>query len=548
VRFASDHIERSELLHEARLLYGLSPHKGLPLLRDDFFGHDGSYYAVLDWVEGQNLQQLLAREGRPGLDPRKALRALRDVAAALEHLHGHAPPVVHRDIKPANIVLGEEGLAVLVDFGVSSRGADGASGSTRGFAAPELVRSDQVTPAADVFSLAATAFALLTGAPPHVTGADAAIPGGRRGRRRAMSVLRRALSYDPARRPTSASALVVGLQRALDPRSVPPRAGRVRAIAVAASLVMATSIGVAVARSGNLVESQIVVRAEQLTAVVDQPVQLTGRLSVPRQRGPWNVEVRGLLAGGERVPSSTVTTTADGVFSHVVRPPRMGTVVFEVSWRGDRRSRPSRGSTPAIAVAGLPSRVSLSQRGTISSYGSPASLVVTKRPGRAGDVVKISLGGRALATGAIDGNGTFRFSTKVRAKSTFVATFAGTDRESPASSAALVVRAVHRVTLTLTGFRSRSGNELIFGPNDDLKVAIRIAPKVTVGCVNHRIEQLVGGTWKPDFVGSCTAARGLRGFTLGNGANVGVPHRIRVEYEQAKNDVDVSPWTYFRVP
>ena len=58
------------------------------------------------------------------------------VAAALEHLHDHEPPIMHRDVKPANVIVTSRGHAVLVDFGIAGT-ADGPHG-TQGFLAPEV--------------------------------------------------------------------------------------------------------------------------------------------------------------------------------------------------------------------------------------------------------------------------------------------------------------------------------------------------------------------------------------------------------------------------
>ena len=81
---------------------------------------DERYVIAMDWIEGRDLQALLDREGRPGLDPALAIGYLEQAAEALEHLHHHDPPVVHGDVKPANLILTSSGRIVLVDFGLSS--------------------------------------------------------------------------------------------------------------------------------------------------------------------------------------------------------------------------------------------------------------------------------------------------------------------------------------------------------------------------------------------------------------------------------------------
>jgi len=204
--------DRAIALAEARMLLGLTPHRLLPLVREDFFAGD-DYCLVMDWVEGRNLAQVLTARGGPGLPLDEVLGYLEQVAEALDHLHGHDPPVVHGDVKPANVVVTDRGRVVLVDFGVSRSGASTLTGyGTPGYSAPEVASGAPPSPAVDVFGLAATAFALLTGAPPG--------PGSRPRWRQLMGdrahqvelALRRGLAYDPARRPTSATELVAALR------------------------------------------------------------------------------------------------------------------------------------------------------------------------------------------------------------------------------------------------------------------------------------------------------------------------------------------------
>jgi tRNA A-37 threonylcarbamoyl transferase component Bud32 len=212
VRPVADEASRTFLLSEARVLLSLSPHPGLPLVREDFFDDD-RYFIAMDWIEGTNLEALLAGEGRPGLDPALVVGYLEQAAEALEHLHTHDPPVVHGDVKPANLILTSSGRIVLVDFGLSTTpGDDLRRSGTAGFVAPEVAAGARPTAAADVYSLAATAFALLVGGPPsgHAPSWGAIEPE----RIRALErILRRNLATDPTRRDASASAFAARLTR-----------------------------------------------------------------------------------------------------------------------------------------------------------------------------------------------------------------------------------------------------------------------------------------------------------------------------------------------
>lgn len=186
-------------LAEARALYACRPHAALPLLRDDFTDGD-RMVLVMDWIEGAP-----PSIGAP-LD--RLCDMLDDVASALDHLHAHTPPLIHGDVKPANILMTAAGSAVLVDLGLVG---SGVAAGTPGFMAPEAARGE-VAPAMDIFSLAATVYALLTGAPPrpgappHFTGLTDAE------RTRVEAGLGSALALDPQARPASAAALVAALR------------------------------------------------------------------------------------------------------------------------------------------------------------------------------------------------------------------------------------------------------------------------------------------------------------------------------------------------
>jgi WD40 repeat protein/tRNA A-37 threonylcarbamoyl transferase component Bud32 len=202
---------RDELLREARVLLSLDPHLGLPLVRDDFF-HEDNYVMVMDWIEGTDLDELLSEQGTPGLAPSTVLRSLAQVAEALTYLHAHDPSVVHGDVKPANMILTAGGRMVLVDFGLASTGDPTAHAGTPGFVAPEVAAGGRPTRASDIYSLAVTAYALLTGSTPD--GGAPAWPRGIDANRRRIfeRAVRLGTATDPARRPSSAGELLEHLR------------------------------------------------------------------------------------------------------------------------------------------------------------------------------------------------------------------------------------------------------------------------------------------------------------------------------------------------
>ena len=189
-------------------MLSLPGHEGLAHARDDFFDGD-RHVLVLDWVDGIDLAQVLGSRGSPGLPASSVVRWLAQAAEAITVLHAH--DVVHGDIKPANLVLDGRGRVVVVDLGSSSVPGHVGRGGTPGFRAPELSDGAVPTRANDVYGLAATAFALLTGAAPagvlpswhDIAPGQAAV---------LEAALRAGLTVDPARRPATPGEFVERLR------------------------------------------------------------------------------------------------------------------------------------------------------------------------------------------------------------------------------------------------------------------------------------------------------------------------------------------------
>ena len=134
---------------------------------------DGLRYIALEYVEGRNLREYLARKGSPELP--LALSILRQVAAALQR--ASEAGLVHRDIKPENIMITRKAEVKVADFGLSryAAGAVGEplnltqSGMTLGtplYMSPEQVQGHAVDHRSDLYSFGVTAYHLLAGQPP----------------------------------------------------------------------------------------------------------------------------------------------------------------------------------------------------------------------------------------------------------------------------------------------------------------------------------------------------------------------------------------------
>jgi tRNA A-37 threonylcarbamoyl transferase component Bud32 len=132
---------------------------------------DGQAYFCMEYVDGPSLSQWLGKYGPP--PPRDAAKLVAAVARAVHHAHTEG--ILHRDLKPANVLLTGSILSPKVtDFGLAKRidrteslTRTGAVVGTPGYMSPEQASSrKELTPAADVYSLGAILYELLTGRPP----------------------------------------------------------------------------------------------------------------------------------------------------------------------------------------------------------------------------------------------------------------------------------------------------------------------------------------------------------------------------------------------
>ncbi len=155
---------------EFALLQGLH-HDNLPVYYE-VFEENGNGYLVMEYIEGQNLDDILQRRGRQPLTESQVLGYAVQICDVLSFLHNQSPPLLHRDIKPANIRLTPDALIKLVDFGLIKQGTD-TTGLSRKALSPAYAPLEQwggsnqrTTPQTDIYSLGATLYHLFTGVSP----------------------------------------------------------------------------------------------------------------------------------------------------------------------------------------------------------------------------------------------------------------------------------------------------------------------------------------------------------------------------------------------
>jgi len=154
---------------EATILANLN-HPNLPRVIDHFTVAGQGQYLVMDYVEGEDLQQMLDRRGP--LPEAEVLPWIASICDALSYLHNQPQPIIHRDVKPANIKITPDGQPMLVDFGIAKfydpaqQTTLGARAITPGYSPPEQYGQGRTDTRSDIYSLGATLYALLTGKEP----------------------------------------------------------------------------------------------------------------------------------------------------------------------------------------------------------------------------------------------------------------------------------------------------------------------------------------------------------------------------------------------
>jgi serine/threonine protein kinase len=269
-QFGTDEGVRTRFLREARLASRLSHPNIVQVFDANAAGE--RLFIVMEHVPGSTLDEC----GK--LPHSEAVGLVLQACAGLQHAHDAG--LVHRDVKPANLLLREDGVLKITDFGIA-RAADstqltkqGTVLGTAAYLAPEQAAGESVGPAADIYSAGAVLYQLLTGRAPYDFASLAELGELQRGGvitpprdletsipRELEAVVMRALARDPDFRPPSAAEFAQELAGATEQEAQTEalRAGRYRstsrrrrwiALAVAAALAVVAAV-VAIVRSGD---------------------------------------------------------------------------------------------------------------------------------------------------------------------------------------------------------------------------------------------------------------------------------------------------------
>jgi serine/threonine-protein kinase len=133
---------------------------------------EGYFYFIQEFIDGTTVYDVLKDAGRP-IPEQRALEIVIQIAEALAHAHSRG--FIHRDVKPKNIMLTKEGVAKLADMGLARHTSDATSAleeAGKAFGTPYYIAPEQVMGApdidfrADIYSLGATFYEMLSGRPP----------------------------------------------------------------------------------------------------------------------------------------------------------------------------------------------------------------------------------------------------------------------------------------------------------------------------------------------------------------------------------------------
>ncbi|WP_437320981.1 serine/threonine-protein kinase [Sorangium sp. So ce385] len=320
-QFARDPEFSSMLLDEARLAVRIRHPNVVTTL--DSVQADDELFVVMEYIAGESLSSLLREAGRQGQKvPQPVGSAI--VAGALAGLHaaheatdedGAPLQIVHRDVSPQNILVGEDGIARVLDFGIARaavRSQVSRVGQLKGklsYMAPEQLRGAPVNRRADIYAASVVLWEVLTGRRLFTGECDAEIygrilegvvqpPSAYGDVPKALDeVVLRGLEKDPERRYATALEMAAALEEALSPAS--PRAVGAWVEATAGTLLEARA------------KSLAAIETSQRSAVSTQRSAAPAPSSPAAVQGALlrEIDTRPALPAGQRARAARVSVT-----------------------------------------------------------------------------------------------------------------------------------------------------------------------------------------------------------------------------------------------
>lgn len=304
-RGAPDSPAAQHLRREATLAAQMD-HPGVVAVHDIVRSPDSLAF-VMAWVPGETLAAHLGKRGAPtGAVDVALIRHVEVACAAVAHAHSQG--IVHRDLSPTNVLIGDDGTARVIDWGVATRvDAEPTRAGTRGFTAPEQAGGEPPTPAADVWSLGAVLHAIVFGAPPNDTEPRSG------GHPALEAVIAKALHEDADQRYPDAAALGADLRRWLEGRPVEARGLTAAALARYAwrrwrGSIAAATAGLALAVAALL--WGITAKEAQAARASQAEAEATSALAESVAQRAEDLWERGDVAGAVRMAEQALASTA----------------------------------------------------------------------------------------------------------------------------------------------------------------------------------------------------------------------------------------------
>ena len=251
-------VDFGDLLHEARLLASLNHPNIVSVLTAE--KQENVFFIVMEYVPSVTLELMISRDGK--IDLPRALDFTCQICNAVEHAHQQG--VIHRDLRPGNVLVTDNGVLKVVDFGTSRFLERAAHGTTvigsPPYMAPEQFQGKAV-PASDIYSLGVTMYQMLTGGLPYNTP-----------------------------QPADVEKLIKG-----QPLVSPPRTRNPKIPAKISDIVMkavAPAIGARYQRASDLLADLLSHRSRRSTPVVPRPVEPPVPAVPPKDLDDWEDRVR----------------------------------------------------------------------------------------------------------------------------------------------------------------------------------------------------------------------------------------------------------------
>jgi len=161
--FKSEEIKERFIFEANQYLY--LEHPSIVKL-SDFIKKDEGYYLVMEYIDGQNLEDYINKVTGP-IPEKRAIEMMSEILDAVGYAHKNN--ILHLDLKPANIMINQNGKIKLLDFGISKNNSEASNGQIVGspfYMSPEQISGKNIDKQSDIYALGITLFQMLTGSTP----------------------------------------------------------------------------------------------------------------------------------------------------------------------------------------------------------------------------------------------------------------------------------------------------------------------------------------------------------------------------------------------